>query len=308
MQLTGEGVFVPSLAAFALWDNDEHGIEDPLLLETLGSSLSTLRRKQERASAIADVAEIYLELAAVDLDDQSAIADFVADFGILGVAYERFAFFKTLPGFPQTLTQLADAWPTRRLGQSAGDYLEYRGATSQSTLVETVEEFRFGARCVRDMFRAALFVLSSELAVADPAIQGKWLSIPQEAPQAVRDEARAVGTELSVGDEAADLFLRELLSEGLRPFHPRVLYADERTSLATATVPLYAICCLELFNHLAEHAVYRRCANQRCGRLFVHQRGRAEHGQYRTRGVRYCSNPCARAQAQRDYRRRAASP
>jgi hypothetical protein len=71
--------------------------------------------------------------------------------------------------------------------------------------------------------------------------------------------------------------------------------------------PLYQSCALELYNHITEDARYRTCANETCERLFVRQSGRAEHGQYRTAGVRYCSDGCARAQAQRQYRRRKAS-
>ncbi|MFD9123567.1 hypothetical protein [Kitasatospora sp. NPDC059571] len=61
---------------------------------------------------------------------------------------------------------------------------------------------------------------------------------------------------------------------------------------------------LQLYNHLAEGAAVRTCANHNCGRDFVRQRGRANYGQHRTTGVKYCSRECARAQAQRDLRRR----
>jgi hypothetical protein len=70
------------------------------------------------------------------------------------------------------------------------------------------------------------------------------------------------------------------------------------------TVALYAVCALELFNHIIDNAEYHECANERCKRTFVHQQGRSEKGQRRSVGVIYCSPECARATAQREYRRR----
>src|SRR5262249_43614320 len=71
-----------------------------------------------------------------------------------------------------------------------------------------------------------------------------------------------------------------------------------------SSAPLYEVCAFELFNHIAANEMYRPCQNETCGRLFVRQWGRAEHGQSRQEGVMYCTASCARAQAQRSFRRR----
>ncbi|MFD9865009.1 hypothetical protein [Streptomyces alboflavus] len=67
---------------------------------------------------------------------------------------------------------------------------------------------------------------------------------------------------------------------------------------------VYSAAFLQLYNHLVEDAAVHHCANEKCGRAFVRQRGRATYRQHRTTGVKYCSRECARAQAQRELRRR----
>lgn len=109
-------------------------------------------------------------------------------------------------------------------------------------------------------------------------------------------------------DEATQ-FLADILNGGLKPFHARLeifrVGQDEHTW--TIDSPgLYSALCLQLFNNVAEEAVYITCHNETCGRLFVRQRGRAKQGKYHTTGVKYCSDYCARAQGQREIRRRKA--
>lgn len=69
---------------------------------------------------------------------------------------------------------------------------------------------------------------------------------------------------------------------------------------------LFDACCLQLVHYLTGGAQVHRCANERCRRPFTRQRGNAreDYSQYRSRGVRYCSPLCAKAQSERDRRRR----
>jgi hypothetical protein len=138
------------------------------------------------------------------------------------------------------------------------------------------------------------------------------------------DAPKPVEWESFASDEApgptADRFLQTMLNRGLSPFQPFVERREiplgetprhpEPPWITGITVPLYATCCLELYNHIVDQAAYLTCANESCDRLFRRQTGRAQHGQHRSRCLRYCSRECARTQAQRALRarRRAQKP
>ena len=108
-------------------------------------------------------------------------------------------------------------------------------------------------------------------------------------------------------DHAVSRYLIPVLNHGMKPFHPKITLQDpeQRRPKPLPPTTVYSALCLQMANHLKGQTVYHVCANESCGRLFVHQRGEAETK--KETGVFYCTKSCSRAQAQRVYRRRLAS-
>jgi hypothetical protein len=226
-----------------------------------------------------DPGETYLELAALDLEDVGAIVSFASTYGVLGVrdpigfsddppygAFRTFDFFRPVE---QVLAADLPADPPL------------------PNYVETLGEFRFGARFVHDLV-SAYQVVRGMRAVGD----AEWHALPgDEQPKTPAD----AGNLLSVA-----------LGAALKPYSPRVFShpVPQPGQRPTADGMAYTRCCVELYNHIVEGADYRICANETCRRLFVRQRGRSEHGFHRREGVLYHDASCARAQVQREYRRR----
>jgi hypothetical protein len=103
----------------------------------------------------------------------------------------------------------------------------------------------------------------------------------------------------------------QAMNRGLEAFGPRAeIYRPQlgefpgyRVLRITDASP-WQIAMACLWNDMLAGESYRICQNETCGRVFQHQLGRATQAQHRSTGVRYCSATCARAQANRAYRRR----
>jgi hypothetical protein len=233
--------------------------------------------------------ECYLELIAVDLEDPANILEFVQVFGLLGTRSGRAANNALdLAGFSflHAAAQVAEHLSEDHVAVAKADGLPER-------MGETLDEFRWGALCMRDLVSA--WQITQNKIKADTY---HWESPVWKIAEHPLDDVPWKSP-----DGPSNL-LASGLSFGLESFAPVVRTHREEVHPIFEDHWAYEICCLELFNHIVEEASYRRCANETCRRLFVRQRGRAVHGQYRIRGVKYCSSQCARAQAQRQFRRR----
>jgi len=261
-------------------------------LDLVDDEVFVLNMQREEELAFAPTPqELYLELIAVPNLDQEAAREFARRYSITGL-------WLTGAG-----GALGLGWSTfeenlfsRLLAER--ERLEVPG--EDGGFEETLLEFWAAAGWVHDL-TMAWRVVQGEIEAADVAWRG-----------------HAHGASRPADLQTAAAFLATGLTDSLRWVHPAIRVSrpdqpgdlsDPRPRLAIGSLEftVYRICLLQLYNHIVEGAIYRECANETCDRIFVRQEGRAEHGQYRTTGVKYHSPECARAQAQRQYRRRKAS-
>jgi hypothetical protein len=93
------------------------------------------------------------------------------------------------------------------------------------------------------------------------------------------------------------------MNAALKPFSVHVRYPGADGLLDAPST--YEVAALQLTQLIVEDRQIRRCANERCTRLFTRQRGRAKYDKTgHSTGVLYCSAQCAKAQAERNRRAR----
>lgn len=240
--------------------------------------------------------DLYLrELRDVELGSVDSILDFYRRFGPLGLG------LRSEREYPLVRHELTERLFARI--ETVRSELNPSGWPSETfRTFELVDEFRYFAGIVRDM----TLVYHRLMGHSD----GIW-----SAKEIPRD---ALARPLPPTREGLRHYLETSLNRLLRIFHVGVIIEEDRGELDAGTPgfdwirlndeynrpDLLDVLVLQLYNDIARGADYSRCANEPCGRLFALQSGRSEHGQHRTRGVKYCSKSCARAQANREYRRR----
>ena len=235
-----------------------------------------------RDARVDESGEAYLALYEVDLDDPEAIIRFVDRYSVLGVLDT---------GFPASAVPLSDQWLVERADAERAARMYKQSAGYTVGTWEPVSAFRLGASIIRSLTDAWALLNRDDAAARAPVTAA-----------AIKDDERVTAASL----------LQDWLSAGLAPFTPG-LVVDVRgdrnqftplTSASFDSVPLYSHMCLELYKHIVDGLVWRRCADETCRKPFVRQLDRAEYGQHRTHGVKYHSAHCAHRQAQREYRRR----
>jgi hypothetical protein len=217
--------------------------------------------------------DLYLhELYDLDLDDPEAVRDFLNTFGDVDAKDYESEFYHGIVDRGANMVE--------EIGM-AGSFLPY--------VTERL-------RVVRDVTRLSLAL------TGDGSVEA---ALASRESSALRDY-EAYNMDRQGSDDPRSLsiaIVREVLDRALEPFHVTVAFGDSPDIWADDP-DLFQVLCLALANDIADDADFKHCANETCGRVFLRHRGRAAQGKYHMSGVKYCSVECARAQKQREYRRR----
>lgn len=228
---------------------------------------------------------VLRELFDIDVEDVAALAQFTEQWGLLT------SLSRGPDSQPDPLSLLPRHETERgiadRIHKTLSDLTDRTGANPYFTVPHSAAVLHL--RVMRALTRQWI---ASQQGLGDEDVLAAWTTEGLTRPPSVQDAWRR---------------WEEHLNTALRPFQVSVHIAlDAGTARSEGLIApnLYAVMALQLANLVGEEATLSNCSNETCGRVFSRQRGRAEFGQHRTRGVLYCSSTCARAQAQREYRRR----
>lgn len=162
-----------------------------------------------------------------------------------------------------------------------------------------LDEFILGASILRDaarVWQAHTGVLAWDVVARSMETDHSWLDVGV----AFRDDG-------TVDEASLVSFFCRAMNAALSTFSVRV-YASLDEARDTPeilwTAGTFECLALQLADHMRGHAAYAQCANETCRRFFVRQRTASGEVGSRQVGLRFCSQKCARAEAQRQYRRR----
>lgn len=234
---------------------------------------------------------VIRELLDLDLSDAYAVVEFLRFHGVISIPHPN-----VVLGVPPNLKY--------------GDFLRQRdehAARDREIRAEAAERFGFGRRPavhlqdVRQYLFDAQRLAKTWIAfMDDDHVWPIWMS-----DDGVQRSGKAAASWAAKCNTDAWAEFVHTLNEGLKHFAARAELTWEDHTIGEPRAGLYSALCVQLYNLMvAGHEEVRTCANETCRHRFIHQRGGAVYGQYRSSGVIYCTNRCAKTQGQRELRRR----
>jgi hypothetical protein len=286
---------------------------------------------EERLRAVAAPEDLFLrELLAIRPVEPGSVVDFVRSYGPLTLASDVYRVrpgARFQPGHGVLGERLGTELDLALAHDAAGSHrygvLEHMRAASVDDSIELVRQGGVGSDREKTSASWTGYTLRGQLAMISvfQAVVENWVTIMDDAWGGAIDaldvlvpvqlQAPWVSRGLPTPESIIELLdtLTELVTAVAGSVRPHIEVAHpELERLKTAhgrPIPdVTTVLCLQLMRFVARGAPAQRCVNETCGRLFTRHRGRSQYGQTKSTAIMYCSSNCARAQAQREYRRR----
>ena len=146
-----------------------------------------------------------------------------------------------------------------------------------------------------------------------PDIGAIW-SIAELVASQTEGQAPAQKVDPDLFEAFSMFWMATVVGAGLQIFHPRIGFDQwtpddsNRTDVNLVgidfTVDLFEALCAQIASHIAIDASPKQCENEKCDTWFYRRVPQSPGGLSREKGIKYCSDRCARAQAERVGRRR----
>lgn len=204
------------------------------------------------------------------------------------------------------------AWASLSISDRLEDLTTQREEIARSvgadTRFELLDEITLALTWLRDLSRLWIhYSYTGEMHSDDLPWEAEALGIRKPRSESEARWAFETGLSAAMTEFSPHLqrYATAPASVKVKDFDTQRRSAADFAATGSKLPSFYALIARQLYNHVVERPTYQECASETCNQIFAHQvrNGVAKYAPH-AEGVKYCSRRCAKAQAQREWRRR----